>query len=74
MTRLLEQFVKVQNAIAGLGQRMREQEGQTTVEWLVIAVGITGLVAALTAANVWDGAAKAIANEFKSIVQSVLGD
>ncbi len=71
-SKLLEQYVRLQTAIAGLHDRSRDEEGQTTVEWLVIAVGITALAGALTAGQVWDAAAKAIASEFKSIVESVL--
>jgi hypothetical protein len=68
---LLRQFVRIQIATTAARDRVKEQAGQTTVEWLVIMVGITALATALTAANVWDGAAKAVAATFGKIVKSV---
>ncbi len=74
---LLEQYVRLQVAISAyvsdFRERMREDRGQTTVEWLVIMVGLIALAGALTAANVWTEAAKAIAKAVKDLVEKVVG-
>lgn len=74
---LLEQYVRIQVAInecaAALRERIREQRGQTTVEWLVIMVALIALLGALTTAGVWTAAAQAIAGAVKHIVDTVSG-
>ena len=48
---LLEQYIRLQSAItqyaSDLRERVSEEAGQTTVEWLVIMVGLTALATAL---------------------------
>jgi hypothetical protein len=68
---LLRQFVRIQIAATEARDRLQEQTGQTTVEWLVIMVGITSLAAAFAAANVWDGVAKAVTGTFSKIVKGI---
>ena len=72
---LLEQYVRIQIAVTGyvsdLRERMREEGGQTTVEWLVIMVGLTALATALIAGNVWTGVAQAIAKAVGDLVTKV---
>jgi Flp pilus assembly pilin Flp len=53
-------------------ERMREEAGQTTVEWLVIMVGLVALGGALAAAGVWGGVVKSITGEFSDIIGKVL--
>ena len=49
--KLLEQYVRTQNAVhffpQDVRERMREERGQTTVEWLVIMVGLIALAGVL---------------------------
>ena len=74
---LLEQYVRLQVAVTTFvmdaRERMREEAGQTTVEWLVIMVALIALLGALTAGKVWDNAAKAIAGAVQHIVDQVKG-
>lgn len=72
-TQILEQFVRFQVAIAGLRDRATEEDGQTTVEWLVIMVGLTALAAALVATGVWDNVAKAIAQAVTDLINKTVG-
>jgi hypothetical protein len=71
----LEQFVKTQTALTGFAydvrQRMREQRGQTTVEWLVIMVGLIALAGALATSGVWTGIATRIGNALGDLVDKV---
>ena len=54
---LLEQYVRTQNAVIQFAQdvreRMREERGQTTVEWLVIMVGLVALAGVLAGPGMW---------------------
>jgi hypothetical protein len=73
---LLEQFVRMQTAVteyvADLRERMREEAGQTTVEWLVIMVGLTALAAALVTGGVWTSVAQGIAKAVGDLVSKVV--
>jgi hypothetical protein len=55
---LLEQYIRLQSAItqyaSDLRERVSEEAGQTTVEWLVIMVGLTALATALVGAGSGD--------------------
>jgi hypothetical protein len=74
---LLEQFVRIQIAVteyaSDLRQRIREEAGQTTVEWLVIMVGLTALAAALVTAGVWTSVAQGIAKAVGDLITKVVG-
>jgi Flp pilus assembly pilin Flp len=74
---LLEQYVKAQVALtrfaADLRETMREQRGQTTVEWLVIMVGLIALAGALAASGVWAQVATHIGNAFSGLIDKVGG-
>jgi Flp pilus assembly pilin Flp len=73
---LLEQFIRLQVAVheyaSNMRERVREEAGQTTVEWLVIMVGLVALGGALAAAGVWGGVVKSITGEFSDIIGKVL--
>jgi hypothetical protein len=74
---LLEQYVRIQTAVteyvAELRERMREQAGQTTVEWLVIMVGLTALALALVGAGVWTSVAQGIAKAVGDLITKTVG-
>jgi hypothetical protein len=74
---LLEQYVRMQTAVteyvAELRERMREQAGQTTVEWLVIMVGLTALALALVGAGVWTSVAQGIAKAVGDLITKTVG-
>jgi hypothetical protein len=74
---LLEQYVRMQTAVteyvAELRERMREQAGQTTVEWLVIMVGLTALALALVGAGVWTQVAQGIAKAVGDLITKTVG-
>ena len=74
---LLEQCVRIQTAVteyvAELRERMREQAGQTTVEWLVIMVGLTALALALVGAGVWTSVAQGIAKAVGDLITKTVG-
>jgi hypothetical protein len=74
---LLEQYVRMQTAVteyvADLRERMREQAGQTTVEWLVIMVGLTALALALVGAGVWTSVAQGIAKAVGDLITKTVG-
>jgi hypothetical protein len=74
---LLEQYVRIQSAVVEyvteLRERMREQAGQTTVEWLVIMVGLTALALALVGAGVWTSVAQGIASAVQSLISKTIG-
>jgi Flp pilus assembly pilin Flp len=76
-TQLLEQYVRLQIAVteyaADLRERMDDESGQTTVEWLVIMVGLTALAVALVASGVWDNVAKGIASAVKTVIDKTVG-
>jgi hypothetical protein len=71
----LEQYVKAQNAFHGfmtdLVERVREQRGQTTVEWLVLMVGIIALGGAFAGSGMLSKAADEIFETFKYLVDQV---
>jgi hypothetical protein len=52
---------------------MREQAGQTTVEWLVIMVGLTALALALVGAGVWTNVAQGIAKAVGDLITKTVG-
>jgi hypothetical protein len=74
---LLEQYVRIHTAVteyvAELRERMREQAGQTTVEWLVIMVGLTALALALVGAGVWTSVAQGIAKAVGDLITKTVG-
>ena len=74
---LLEQYVRIHTAVteyvSELRERMREQAGQTTVEWLVIMVGLTALALALVGAGVWTSVAQGIAKAVGDLITKTVG-
>ena len=74
---LLEQYIRLQTAVAqyasDLRERVREEAGQTTVKWLVIMVGLTALAAALAGAGIWTQVAQGIAKAVGSLIQTTIG-
>ena len=74
---LLEQYIRIHNAVTEyvgeLRERMREQAGQTTVEWLVIMVGLTALALALVGAGVWTSVAQGIAKAVGDLITKTVG-
>ena len=46
---------------------MREERGQTTVEWLVIMVGLIALAGVLAGQGMWQGVAKSLTGAFSDI-------
>jgi len=74
---LLEQYLRIQIAVTAyasdLRERMREQAGQTTVEWLVIMVGLTALAAALVGTGVWGSVASGIASAVGTLITKTIG-
>jgi hypothetical protein len=74
---LLEQYVRIHTAVteyvAELRERMREEGGQTTVEWLVIMVGLTALALALVGAGVWTSVAQGIAKAVGDLITKTVG-
>ena len=74
---LLEQFVRMQTAVteyvADLRERMREEAGQTTVEWLVIMVGLIALAGVLAGTDMWQGVAKSMTKAFSDLLDKIIG-
>lgn len=74
---LLEQYVRIHTAVTEyvteLRERMREEAGQTTVEWLVIMVGLTALALALVGAGVWTSVAQGIAKAVGDLITKTVG-
>jgi hypothetical protein len=74
---LLEQYIRLQSAVAqyasDLRERVREEAGQTTVEWLVIMVGLTALATALVGAGIWTQVAQGIANAVGTLISKTIG-
>lgn len=74
-TQLLEQYVRFQIAVAELATDLRtrldDESGQTTVEWLVIMVGLTALAAALVASGIWNDISDAIGKAVTDIINQV---
>lgn len=70
-SQLLEQYVKFQGLMTELSARVREQRGQTTVEWLVLMVGIIALGGAFASSGLLQGAADEVYDTFKYLVDQV---
>jgi hypothetical protein len=74
---LLEQYIRLQSAItqyaSDLRRRINEEAGQTTVEWLVIMVGLTALATALVGAGIWTQVAQGIANAVGTLISKTIG-
>ena len=72
---VLQQCVRAQIAVNRLAEdlreRMREQAGQTTVEWLVIMVGLVALAGVLATSNIWTTVANALGDAFKTLIDNV---
>jgi hypothetical protein len=70
-SQLLEQYVKFQGLMTELSARVREQRGQTTVEWLVLMVGIIALGGAFASSGLLQQAADEVYDTFKYLVDQV---
>ena len=70
-SQLLEQYVRFQGLMTELSARVREQRGQTTVEWLVLMVGIIALGGAFASSGLLQGAADEVYDTFKYLVDQV---
>lgn len=75
--KLLEQYVRSQNAVhffpQDVRERMREERGQTTVEWLVIMVGLIALAGVLAGQGMWQGVAKSLTGAFSDLLDKIQG-
>jgi hypothetical protein len=70
-SQLLEQYVKFQGLMTELSARIREQRGQTTVEWLVLMVGIIALGGAFAGSGLLQSAADEVYDTFDYLVDKV---
>ena len=72
---VLEQYVRAQVAVTRFAQdlrdRMREQAGQTTVEWLVIMVGLVALAGVLAGSGIRTDVANALGDAFTTLINNV---
>ena len=72
---VLEQYVRAQTAVSQFAQdvrdRMREQAGQTTVEWLVIMVGLVALAGVLAGSGIWTDVANALGDASTTLINNV---
>jgi hypothetical protein len=70
--RLLELGIRGRRLVADLAPRLlaraRSARGQTTVEWIVVMVGLTALVTALAGKDVWQQAGRLIVEAVDSIL------
>jgi Flp pilus assembly pilin Flp len=75
--KLLEQYIRTQTAIRhfadDMRERVREQSGQTTVEWLVIMVGLIALAGVLAGADLWNGVGKSLTKAFADLIDKIVG-
>ena len=55
---------------SGLVSRLREQRGQTTVEWIALMVGLAALATVLAGRNIWHQAGDAIVDAVNGIFGS----
>lgn len=72
---IFEQYVRtaVSKLAHDLRERMREQRGQTTVEWLVIMVGLVALAGVLATSGIWNDVATALGGAFTHLIDAVKG-
>ena len=72
--RLLELGIRGQlmaaGLVSGLVSRVREQRGQTTIEWIAMMVGLAALVTVLAGRNIWHQAGDAIVDAVNGIFGS----
>lgn len=72
--RLLELEVRGQLLAADLGSRavarLRQERGQTTIEWLALMAGVAALVTILAGSDVWSKVGKAVVDAVDAIFSS----